>query len=175
MNKDALFQRLIPWVIMCAVAALVAFYLYAGPTMYLDWIFLLMGVLAAIVSVYLLTQRMGQERKMQFYDGEQVLLTSHDSRSFALVTSIGENNVNQTPINATIYLTNMGIIAEPPGTGEIALFIPLDTIHDFTGSQNGIRVRFTDVKHGYTEVLLYVDNRDQWLTTLNGIFNQPRT
>ncbi|MBU0762398.1 MAG: hypothetical protein KKD39_05180 [Candidatus Altiarchaeota archaeon] len=129
----------------------------------LHTIMLVLSFVLAFVVSYFMLKSFGQERHVQFYAGEEIILKSISDKTYAALVSMGDQDVNIVPVHSNIYLTNMGLVVEPKGSGEIALFVPRDMIRDFRPHQNGISVRYIDIKGVYTEVLLIVDDRQAFL------------
>jgi hypothetical protein len=163
---DKAAGRLLPWGIIAGGALLAAVAYFAGPSLTLDVGTIILGVFAGLVAAYFIYRSLEQERTLTFFDGEEVRLTSSDTKTFMVIIAQGDKDLPLQPLRATLHLTNLGIIAEYPGAAEAAAFIPLDRIVDFDPHQGAIRVRFMDVKHQYAEALLYVDDRDLWMRTL---------
>lgn len=161
-------------VVVCL--AVVAFFIYTSASqvggsysqgvMSLDLMLMLSVFAVSIPVTYVMVKSLEFERNIQFYDGEEVILESKSSGTFVAILSMGDQDVPLEPIHCNTYLTTMGISAEPKGSGEIALFIPRDTIRDFGAHRKGIAVRFMDINGMFKEALLMVDNRNAWLSEL---------
>ena len=136
------------------------------PKMNLDIAMLLIAIISALAGAFFMFRTIDQERNVQFYEGEQILLSSTSSTTYACQLSIGDQDLSLEPMNANIYLTNLGILVERKGTGEAAVFIPIDMIREYISFQNGVKVRFTEPNMMFNEILLIVDNTNIWMDTL---------
>jgi len=165
-DMDHLMRLFLPYFVIFTAAAFILFVYYSGPSMTLDVIMSVVGVVAGVVVVYFIYRSLEQEKSLQFFEGEKVILTSTSPRTYAVITALGDKDISLQPIRANVYLTNMGIIAERPGTGEAALFIALDMINDFGPDGKGIRIRYADPQHPFAEAMIFVEERDRWLQTL---------
>jgi hypothetical protein len=166
-----IFDKLLPYVIILVLGSLAVFVYLTGRSLTLDVITVVIGVAGGVIAAYFLNFRLSQEKKLEFHEGEEVILQSTDTKSHVVILSIGDEDFPFEPIKANIYLTNIGILAEPPDSGEVVVYVPLDKITEFAPHQNGIRIRYVDVNIQFAEVLLYVDDRDTWIQTLANQLN----
>jgi len=160
---DRMVGGILSYMVVAALVAVVIVFYFLGSSSTIDVLMEVIGVAAGVVTVHFLWRSLNQERVLAFFDGEEVRLKSEGRRTYVVVTSVGDKDVSLQPLNATLYLTNIGVVAEKPGSGEVILFIPLDRISDFGPNQGGIKVRFVDARHQYSEALLFVDDRDAWV------------
>jgi hypothetical protein len=171
MDWRAGVDRLIPYVILVVLGGVAVYVYLEGGSLTLDAITVLTGVAGGAVAAYFIYKSLEQEKALEFHGEEEVILESKSSKSYVVVVSIGEQDFPFEPLRVNIYLTNIGILCEPPGSGESEVFIPLDKITEFAPHQNGIRVRYVDINIQYAEVLLYVDDKNRWIQTLASTLN----
>jgi hypothetical protein len=169
---DVLMGTLLPYLVMLIVGIFILYVYYMGSSLTLNLVMEFIGIIAGAVSVYYIYQSLGQEKNIQFFEGERLLLKSTTPNTYVVVTSLGDKDVPLNPIKSNIYLTNIGIIAEPPGTGEYAVYIPLDMITDYSMKQNGIRIRYHDTYHRFIEAMIFVDDKDAWIRSLSSMLSQ---
>jgi hypothetical protein len=174
MEYGRLIKPLAPYALMAFGGALV---LLAGYFEYLsafDTLMIFLGTVVGLASAYHLLHSFGQDRRMQFYEGEQVILTSSSTSTHAIITHVGDAEINLSPLRGTIYLTTLGIVVEPPDTGFVGMFIPLDQIQNFTRQNNGLLIRYYDLNRGITDSVLYVDNIQDWMLALTRLLSPPQ-
>jgi hypothetical protein len=172
-NLDFLMSHLLPYIVILAIGGVAAYaYFYGGPKF--GSMLEMVGIALGIASVLFIYRQIDQEKSLQFFEGESVILKSESGKSFAMLTAIGDQDLPLEPIRANIYMTNLGILAEKPGTGEATLFIPVDRITDFSPHQQGIRIRFADVGHPYAEAMIFVDDRNAWMQKMWETLNRGR-
>ncbi len=138
----------------------------SGFTITLDTVLVVLSFTIAIVVSYFMLKSFGQERHIQFFDGEEVILSSTSSGTYAQLMSVGDSDVHEAPLHSNIYLTNFGIVVEPKNTGDIMMFVPYDMIRHFRPHLNGILVRSIDIKGQFNETLFIVDDRQSWLEAI---------
>ena len=165
-RADKTFGRMLPAAVALAVVAfgLVSYFGFAR----LGWDVIVegVGIVLGLVAVLAIYESLEQERNIQFFEGENVILKSDTAKTYAVVATIGDHSVPLSPFKATIYLTNLGVLAEPTGSGEAAIFMPIDRITEFVPFREGIRVRYVDVKHMFVEVVIFVEDRGMWMQAL---------
>jgi|GEM_PF-6786314 len=140
-----------------------------GPRFGIDLLLFAVAIISAFIGAYFIYIHIDQERNIQFFEGEDVVLTSTSDNNYADPLSFGDQDIPLEPIKANIYLTNVGILAERKGSGEAAVFIPHDMIREYSPYQNGIRIRYVDENMIFNEVLIIVDHREIWLQTMAGL------
>ena len=165
------FDKLIPYLLMLVLGAVGVYTYLNGRSMTLDTLTVLVGTAGGAVAAYFIYKSLEQEKTLELHPDERVILESKSPNSYVVVTSIGEQDFPFEPVRANIYLTSIGILCEPPGSGESDVYIPLDKITEFAPHQNGIRVRYVDVNIQFTEVILFVDDRDKWIQTIASTLN----
>lgn len=151
------------WVAYSAISSYNVFSL-SNFSINLEFFLILTSVLLAVAASYFMLKYLDQERNLQLFDGETVLLTSNSPATYAVIMSVGDQDTHLSPIRSNIFLTNFGIVVEPKNMpGEIALFVPYDMIRQSRRHQNGLVVRYMDVKGMFIEALFIVDGRQMWL------------
>ncbi|MFH1402810.1 MAG: hypothetical protein ABIH11_00900 [Candidatus Altiarchaeota archaeon] len=152
-------------VIMLALLACLVFFIYVfGSALDMGVIALIVGAFAGVLSIFGLYNYFNQEKKLYFPEQEKVLLTSSGNSSYVVFVSIGEQDFPLNPIRSDIYLTNIGVLAEPPSSGESILYIPHYRITELVPYRdNGITLRYFDVNDQFAEVILYLQDRNQWV------------
>jgi len=173
-TASRVYKRMQPYFLILAVAIFILIISLLGSSYSVDFIMVAVGVAAGLISSYYLYRSMSQEKNIQLYEGETLILKSETPNTYFIMISIGDRDVPAEPIRSVIHLTSLGILAEPPGSGEVALFIPLDRIKDFRVQGSGLQVRYLDINNTFTEVSFFVDKLDVWVQTLANIFNATR-
>jgi hypothetical protein len=169
---DGAVSKLLPYAVIAAVSFLV-FIIWAQGVSALMSVFVEgAGVAGGVVAGYFIYLSLSQEKNIQFFEGERLILRDATGRAYVVLSAVGDKDVPFQPIRSTMYLTNLGIVAEAFGSGEVAAFVPLDMITEFSHYQGGIRVRYRDPKHAFLEVFLYVEDKTAWLQALNDALNQ---
>jgi hypothetical protein len=167
---DRLTNFLLPYVAMTVVGVMAVYIYFRGSSVGFDVIMEAAGIALGILAVYFMYIKMGQEKSLQFFDGEDVLLKSSGEKTYLVIPSVGDADIPLEPIKANLYLTNLGIIAEKHDAGEATVFISLDGVKEYAAYQRGIRIRYVDPRYSFAEAMLYVDDRDAWIQKLNEIF-----
>ncbi|MFH1055258.1 MAG: hypothetical protein V1744_04090 [Candidatus Altiarchaeota archaeon] len=171
MNTDRLLGKMLPYLVLL-VMALIALYLYSiGSSATLDMFMVAAGVGLGLASSYVIYHSISNERQVDFFEGEKVILRSTDPKSYVVLTSANDQEAPLKPVKSTIYLTNLGLLFEPPDSGRVIVFIALDTITEVAPYKNAIRIRYMDPVLSSAEVLIYVDNRDAWVQTIQGMLS----
>ena len=160
---DKLVGGALTYAAIGALAVLVGFLYLLGSSVSVQLIAIVFGVFGGLIAVHFLNRSLDQEKNVQFFEGENIILESKTPGTYAVVVRLGERDVPLEPIQCNTYLTSLGILAERQGTGEAALFIPLDMITDISPSREGIRVRAADPRYQNIEAAFYLQNRDVWL------------
>ena len=171
MDWRSALDRFVPYIVILVLGAIGVYVYFMGRSLTLDVVTVLIGIAGGVIAAYFIHQSLEQERTLEFLGGEEVMLESKGHKSYVNILSIGDQDFPSEPISANIYLTNIGILCEPPGAGESDVYIPLDKITEFAPHQNGIRIRYIDVNIQFVEVLLYVDDRNKWIQTLATTLN----
>ncbi len=162
------------YALILVVLAFVIFYSTLSASGFnIDILLVGIAVLAGLASTYFIYHSLQQEKKMQFFPEEQLIIASTSERTFATLLRVGDRTFPLDPIHANIYLTNIGISCEPKGSGEVAIFIPLDLISDFGLYQAGIMIRYADPQSPVNETYLLVDDKEHWMQTLYSILSPP--
>jgi len=172
MDLDRVTAKVMPYLAIFALLVLVVSLFLLGGSEISKLLIPLFGVSAGVVASYYIYLHLEQEKKVDFMEGEDVLLESTSSRSYVVYKSVGEQDLPFEPVRVNTYLTNLGILCEPPGSGESVIYVPLDKITEFRPHNNGLLVRYVDVNFQYAEVLLYVGDVDKWMRELNSQLNQ---
>jgi hypothetical protein len=167
---DKLTGFLLPYVAMTVVAVMALYVYFQGPSVGFGVFMEAAGIAGGILVVYFMYVKIGQEKTLQFFDGEEMLLKSTGNKTYLVITSVGDRDIPLEPIRANLYLTTLGITAERPDAGEAAVFIPLDGMKEYAAYQRGIRIRYVDPRYSWAEAMIYVDDRDAWMLKLNEIF-----
>jgi hypothetical protein len=131
---------------------------------------IIIGTCAGIVASYVMYQSFLQrDRHITFAPDEEVILKrKFPNKSVIIHQIIGHgDSPHSSPAEVNLYLTNMGIVAEPPGSGEPVLYIPFRYIQELQTINRMllkyVRVRYIDIYGMADEVLLYVgDETDVW-------------
>ncbi|MFH0862954.1 MAG: hypothetical protein V1875_08000 [Candidatus Altiarchaeota archaeon] len=165
---DRLVSGALGYAALGSLVVLVALLYFAGSSLSVQLITMAVGVFGGLIGVYFLNRSFDQEKNLQFFEGEKIILESKTPGTYAVVAKLSDRDIPFEPIRSNIYLTNLGILAERQGTGEAALFIPLDMITDVSPSREGIRVGAVDPRNQNMEVVLYLENRDAWLREISG-------
>ncbi len=105
--------------------------------------------------------------------GEEVILeTKSTGGSTILFPSTRMGFIGkEPPMSVNLYLTNLGIIAEPSGTGAAIFYVPLFRINQYADEQRllakYIRIFYLD-EGVEKEVLLFTGSEtDRWMETLD--------
>jgi hypothetical protein len=163
MKLGALRDRLMGLTVLAVMVGLVGFIYLFGGVLGLDVIAVVVGIAGGLISVVALYGYFNQEKTLYFPEDEKVLLKSSGGGTHVVFVNIGEQYFPLNPIRADLYLTNIGVLAEPPGSGESILYIPHHRITDLVPyMENGLKVRYFDVNDQFSEVVLYLENRDRW-------------
>jgi len=168
---DRLMGSNVAYLVVFFLAVVVVYAYATNAFVRLDVALELVGIIAGIGAVFVIYKNIDQEKNIQFFQGEKVILESKTPKTYAMLAALGDVDLPPEPIRANIYLTNMGVLAERPGTGEAAIFIPLDRITDFGPEQAGIRIRYVDVRYPFAEALIFVDDRNRWMQELFDVIN----
>ena len=128
------------------------------------------GVIGGIIlSVAIYYHSFQKEEHMSLYPGEEVILQrKYPNKSLVIPQDIDAiNKMKESPIEVNLYLTNLGVMAEPPGTGEPILHIAINSIQEMQTINRVlikyIRVRYIDIDNRVSEVLLYLgEDTDRW-------------
>lgn len=131
---------------------------------------ILTGTAVGVVGSYLMYHSFFErERQMVFAPEEEVILQrKYPNRSVVIPQIVNRgDSPNESPVEVNLYLTNIGVAAEPPGTGEPILYIPFSDIQEMQTVNRVllkyIRIRYIDINGSLAEVLLYVGNEtDLW-------------
>jgi len=125
--------------------------------------------LAIVGSYWMYHSFFEREKQMVFAPGEEVILQrKYPDKSVIIPKMIGrEGPFDGSPIEVNLYLTNIGIAAEPPGSGEPVVYIPLNDIQEMKTVNRlllrYIELRFVDFSGALIDVLIYVDkDTDTW-------------
>jgi hypothetical protein len=137
-------------------------------------IFLVVGVSVGVcVSYFIYNSFFEREREMTFEPDEQVILQrKYPDKSVIIPQIIGHGDAAaMSPNEVNLYLTNMGIVAETPGSGEPVLYIPFGDIQEMQTINRlllkYIRIRYIDHNNLLAEVLLYVGkDTDRWAESI---------
>jgi hypothetical protein len=169
-HADKWVSFLLPYVVMAVVVVMGLYIYFQGASAGFDVIMEAAGIAGGALAVYLMYTKMGQEKNLQFFDGEEIILKSSGDKTYLVITSVGDTDIPLEPIKATIYMTTLGIIAERPDAGEASVFIPIDGIKEYAAYQRGIRIRYVDPRYSFAEAMLYVEDRNAWMQKLNDAF-----
>jgi len=131
---------------------------------------IIIGTCIGIVGSYVMYQSFVQrDRSMTFAPDEEVILQRrYPHKSVIIPQIIGHgDSPHNSPTNVNLYLTNIGVVAEPPGSGEPILYIAFSDMQEMQTVNRMllkyIRVRYIDIYGMAVEVLLYVGNEtDVW-------------
>ena len=166
MDADTVIEKLLPYVVIVVVGSIAAAIYFLGSSLTIDAMIVLAGIAGGFLVSYFIYLSLSQEKTLEFAEGEEVILASTDPKTHVVLMSVGEHDFPLEPVKANIYLTNLGIICEPKGTGETAVFVPIEKITEFSPHQNGLRLRYVDVNIQYAEIVVYVDDRENWIQTI---------
>ncbi len=175
MQAQEVLDRMLPYMVLGILAGFVGLIYFMGSSLALEAIVVSGGVAGGSVMGYYIYKSLGQEKSLEFAEGEEVIMSSTSPGSYAVLLSVSDQDFPFDPVKANIYFTNLGIIAEPKGSGEVGIYVPLEQVTEFSAQDNGVRIRYLDVNLHTAEVLFYVENRDLWLQTLADTLNaKPR-
>lgn len=126
-------------------------------------------VIGILVSYLMYHSFFRRDRDMVFSPQEEVILQrKHPEKAVILPQIMGRGDSSDNPpIEVNLYLTNMGVAAEPPGLGEPVLYIPFNDIQEMKTVNRMllryIKLRYVDITGVLSEILLYVgDDTDVW-------------
>jgi hypothetical protein len=169
-------DKIVGWTLTNALIAALAIFVivlfFMGSNITVQFLVMGLSVIGGIAGAHFIYRSLEQEKRIQFFEGEQVLLESKSPSTYVVVVSLGDQDVPLEPFSANVYLTNLGILAERRNMGEMGLFIPLDMITNYAPHKNGIRIRTQDPRHGYMEALVFVDERDRWMSGIQEQINK---
>jgi hypothetical protein len=144
----------------------------SGFSINLDVVIFLVAVVLGLASSYFILRSFGQEKIISFFEGEEVIFKSVSNGTYAVMVSVDDADVGMSPIHSNIYLTTLGIVVEPKGSGEIALFIPRDMIRHHRINRGGSLVRYIDIKGTYNEILFFVDDINSFSAEVGRMVSQ---
>lgn len=171
MDWDRLVGRILPYVVIGVLGSVAVFIYFGGHSLAIDAIAVGLGLAGGAVTAYFIYHSLEQERNIGFMDGEEVILRSMGPKTHVVLLSIGEQDYPFEPVRASIYLTNIGILAEAQGSGETTVYIPFDKMTEFGPDQNGIRIRYVNINAVFAEALIFVEDRDDWIQTMAKMLN----
>ena len=141
-----------------------------------DFMLVAIGVGGGLVISYLLFHSFNQQNHVILAEGEEVLIDSSGCGAHIMVRRIGEENP-QSVLEADLYLTNIGIIAQDPRMHELILYIPLDTIAKADLEGKGIKINYFDEYHNEVAqiVLMVGKSHDEWVRNIVAYLRENRS
>ena len=155
MNFQGIIDKVANFIVFGAILGFLAIIYLFGSVMGLSTIAVLLGT----VGLY---YNYNQERSLFLPEGEEIIFKS-TGNSHLLFVSIGEQDFPMRPVRVDLYLTNIGVLAEPPNSGETILYVPHYRISEFIPyKDNGLRIRYFDINDQFAEVQIFLKDRDAW-------------
>lgn len=166
-------------IVLVVVFLAIAYAIMQGGSIAIDFILIMSGITLGVFAAYILYHNLSNERVLEFDENEEVLIETRDKGNtfIQILDDIGDFIGKESPINVNMYLTNRGILAEPPGTGQAVFFAPFYSIRSFNLERKFlskyIRLNYVDINGEVAEALLFIgDDTDKWVEKLNEISNQ---
>jgi hypothetical protein len=160
---DKMVSGAMTYVVIAALAILVIILYLTGSSLSMKLITAAIGITGGLFGAYFINKSLDQEKNVQFFQGEQIILESKTPKTYAAISALGDQEVPLEAIKANIYLTNLGVLAERQGSGEATLFVPLDLMTDIAPYHQGLRIRAQDPRNQSIEVILYIEDRERWI------------
>lgn len=175
-KTEKLFKKgIIGVAIGCVVVVLITL-IFGGQSTIINAMLILLGVLVGVFVSYHMLAMVSEERQLEFYPQEKVILEANEKGKVYVVpqTPDGDFSPDMPGMEVSMYLLNTGILAVPPDSGEAVLFIPLPRIIQFTTEEKffskHLRVHYIDMADQANEVLLFLGKHvDEWSQKLNEI------
>jgi len=164
---------LIEGIIYILVVVAICFVLlisYFSSLTFINVLLLIIGTVLGVVASYSLMHSFEHEKTIKFFPGEELILKSSGNGSYVLFKHIGDKVFEYDPMKADIYLTNMGIIAEIPESGQMMLYIPHDRVIEYVTYEAGILVRYLDTANQFAESVIYVEDRSAWINSMQTMY-----
>lgn len=162
-------------IVVLGVSYINVFDVQESSTSGIEFMLSILAISSAAFGFFFLFKTFDQEKKIQFYDNENVLLTSTGDNNYVVLKSVGDRDVPLAPVSANIYLTNIGILCEKKGHGEAILYIPLDSVVNFSMHSNGLLFRYYVTNSQINEAVIFVDDKDEWINVLSSmVTHAPR-
>ncbi|VVB50753.1 Uncharacterised protein [uncultured archaeon] len=118
-------------------------------------LFLLVGLAAGATFAYMLHHQYTTETLIQLHPNEHIILEKGDDINGVYVMPRGPDGKPHSRFPATrakIYLTNLGIITEQPGSGIITFFIPLFAIRHIGHEGNYLIIQSFDADDEFIQL-----------------------
>jgi len=172
--KGPLLHGFIYMLVIIVLSILMMFSLFSSVT-FVDIILVVIGLGIGLFAAYVMFHQFSQERAIQFFPGENLILESRGPRSYVVIQYLGNVAFKEEYVKADIYLTNLGTMAEIPGTAKPVLFIPHDTVIEYQPHDSGIIMHYLDHNNQLCEARIYVEDRNAWMNALFSMYaGSPR-
>lgn len=168
--------------VVIAAAILYALFIAGTSTFAVDVVIIFGGALLGVVgAIYFLGSVSEEDVGIEFAQGEDVLATTKDSQKRAFLSFPREEDGfvgEEAPLAVDLYLTNYGILAEPPESGIRLAYVLYERVSEIRLQEkfgkHYIRLKYYPDDAHLDEILLFLgDDTKQWYDRIVDML-QPR-